>query len=95
MLSVCSACVTCRCESGCVCDESRFNGHTYDQTSLLVLHSLYVSQADECVLAIKVRHLPVVGGALCMLHMLCCKHPPRCRACRYWTARTRRQVSTR
>jgi hypothetical protein len=72
MLSVCSACVTCRCESGCVCDESRFNGHTYDQTSLLVLHSLYVSQADECVLAIKVRHLPVVGGALCVQHSVCC-----------------------
>jgi hypothetical protein len=43
-----------RCVSGCTCDESEINGYHIDHNSLLKLHRVYVSQHEECVMAVQV-----------------------------------------
>lgn len=44
----------CRCESGCVCDESFLDGYQEAHRSLLNLHGFYVSQNDSCVISVQV-----------------------------------------
>jgi hypothetical protein len=41
--------------SGCSCEESEINGYHIDHNSLLKLHRVYVSQHEECVMAVQVR----------------------------------------
>jgi hypothetical protein len=42
------------CLSGCECPPTRFNGHSEDKKSLLVLHRLFATQHPECVLGVEV-----------------------------------------
>lgn len=44
-----------KCVSGCSCDESEINGYHVDHNSLLKLHRIYVSQHEECVMAVQVK----------------------------------------
>lgn len=59
------------CDAGCECAPTRFNGHSDERKSLLVLHKLYVSQHPDCVLAVEVladtdsgEHKVKVAGAI-------------------------------
>lgn len=40
--------------SGCECPATRFNGHSPEKKSVLVLHRLYATQHPECTLAVEV-----------------------------------------
>ncbi len=58
-------------QSGCKCTTSSFTGHQEAKTSLLNLHEMKVSQADECVISITVLEVRRAGGPT-LLHCHAC-----------------------
>eukprot|EP00775_Hariotina_reticulata_P012114 gene12114-12253_t len=42
------------CTAGCECDETLINGHHREHNSQLLLHRVYVSQAEECAMSVTV-----------------------------------------